>query len=51
MVSNASVPEVEKDWGNQLWKAMKKTYGETRKEVKPQTEEIDFDQKTLELEM
>ena len=51
LVSNSSVPEVDEDWGNQLWDAVKKTYGKTENETKPPIEEIDFDQKTLELEM
>ena len=51
MESNASILEVDEDWGNQLWEVVKKTYGEIGNEVKPPIEEIDFDQKILELEM
>ena len=51
MLSNAFVLEVNEDWGNQLWEVVNKTYGEIRNEVKPPIEEIDFAQKTLELEM
>ena len=50
--SNTSVPEVDEEWGNQLWKVVKKTYGKEKGlETKPPIEEIDLEQKTLELEM
>ena len=51
MSSNSSVLEVDEDWGNQLWEAVKKTYGKIGNEAKPPIEDIDFDQKTLDLEI
>ena len=42
VMSNSSILDIDEDWGNQLWKTMKKIYGETRNEVKPPIEEIDF---------
>ena len=39
--SNIYVPKVEGEWGNQLWEA----------KTKPPIEEIDLEQKTLELEI
>ena len=50
--SNTSIPEVDEEWGNQLWEAVKKTYGgKEGSETKPPIEEIDLEQKTQELEM
>ena len=50
--SNSFVPEVDEEWGNQLWEAIKKTYGKEKgSKIKPPIEEIDLEQKTLELEM
>ena len=43
MLSNSCVPQVDEDWGNRLWDAVKKTYGKTGNEAKPPIEEIDFD--------
>ena len=51
VIPNTSIPEVDEEWGNKLWEAVKKTYGKIGSEIKPPIEEIDFDQKTLELEM
>ena len=42
--SNTSVPEVDEEWGNQLWEAVKKTYGKKQgTEIKPPIEEIDLE--------
>ena len=49
--SNTSVSEVDEDWENQLWEVVKQTYGGKGLESKPPIEEIDLEQKTLELEM
>ena len=52
LISNTSIPEVDENWGNKLWEAVKTTHGEQGSETtKPPIEEIDFDQKTLELEI
>ena len=51
VIPNMSISEVDEEWGNKLWEAVKKTYGEIGSEIKPPIEEIDFDQKTLELEI
>ena len=50
--SNISIPEVDEEWGNQLWEAVNKTYGKEKgSETKPPIEELDLEQKTLKLEM
>ena len=50
--SNTCVPKVDEEWGNQLWEAVKKTYRKEKgSKTKPPIEEIDLEQKTLELEM
>ena len=51
VIPNTSIPKVDEEWGNKLWEAVKKTYGKIESEIKPPIEEIDFDQKTLELEI
>ena len=51
LLSNASIPEVDIDWGNQHWEAVKKRYSEIGNEVKVPIEEIDLDHKTVELKM
>ena len=51
MIPNTSVPEVDEEWANQLWKAVKHAHLEIHASEKPPLEEIDFDQKTLELEL
>ena len=51
MIPNSNVPEVDEEWGNKLWDAIKNTQNETAKSIKPPLVEIDFDQKTLELEL
>ena len=51
MIPNSNVPEVDEEWGNKLWDAVKNTQNETTEIIKPPLVEIDFDQKTLELEM
>ena len=52
MISDTNISEVDKDWGNKLWDAIKQTQDKTKsKKGKPPLDEIDFDQKTLELEM
>ena len=52
MIPNSSIPEVDEDWGNKLWEAVKQTQ-EPKKETSevPPLKEVDFDQKTLELEL
>ena len=44
-------PEVDEEWGNQLWEAVKHTQPGAHSLEEPPLEEIDFDQKTLELEL
>ena len=52
LISNASILEVDKDWGNKLWDAIKTTQGQKGSiDAEPPIEEIDFDQKTLGLEI
>ena len=52
MISNTNISEVDEDWGNKLWDAIKQTQDKTKsKKGKPPLDETDFDQKTLELEM
>ena len=51
MIPNSNVPEVEEEWGNKLWDAVKCMRNETDESVKPPLVEIDLDQKTLELEL
>ena len=44
--------QVEENWGNKLWEAVKRTQGRNEgQNEKPPLEEIDFDQKTLEIEI
>ena len=51
-IPNSSIPEVDEDWGNKLWEAVKQTQQKTESHgTKPPLDEIDFDQKTLELEI
>ena len=43
---------MEENWGNKLWEAVKRTQGRDEgQNEKPPLEEIDFDQKTLEIEI
>ena len=52
MIPNSNVPELDEDWGNKLWDAVKITQQEgTGESQGPPLVEIDFDQKTLELEL
>ena len=51
MIPNSNVPEVDEEWGNKLWDAVKCMQNETDESVKPPLVEIDLDQKTLELEL
>ena len=51
MIPNSNVPEVDEEWGNKLWDAVKQAQNETNEYVKPPLVEVDFDQKTLELEL
>ena len=51
MIPNSNVPEVDEEWGNKLWDAVKNAQNETEEHVKPPLVEVDFDQKTLELEL
>ena len=51
LISHSFIPKVDEDWGNQLWEAVKRTYGKTRNEIKPPIEELNFGQKTLKLEI
>ena len=42
--SNTYVPEVDEEWGKQLWEAVNKTYGKGKGlETKPPIEEIDLE--------
>ena len=50
LIPSSTVPEVDEEWGNALWDAVKQTQKETERKSRPPIEEIDFDQKTLELE-
>ena len=50
LIPNSIVLEVDEEWGNALWDAVKRTQKETERKSRPPIEEIDFDQKTLELE-
>ena len=51
-IPNSTIPEVEEDWGNKLWETVKRTQQKTESQgTKPPLDEIDFDQKTLELEI
>ena len=51
MIPNSNVPEVDEEWGNKLWDAVRNAQNETTESVKPPLVELDFDQKTLELEL
>ena len=51
MIPNSNVPEVDEEWGNKLWDAVNQAKNETTESVKPSLVEVDFDQKTLELEL
>ena len=51
MIPNSNVPEVDEEWGNKLWDAVRNAQNETTENVKPPLVEVDFDQKTLELEL
>ena len=52
MIPNSNVPEVDKEWGNKLWDEVKNTQNEIAESIKPPLlVEVDFDQKTLELEL
>lgn len=51
MIPNSSVLEVDEEWGNKLWDAVKIAQEGTTDSNKPPLVEIDFDQKTLELEL
>lgn len=49
---NTSIPEVEENWGYKLWEAVKRTQKmDEGQNEKPPLEEIDFDQKTLEIKI
>ena len=50
LIPNSTILEVDEEWGNALWDAVKRTQKETKRKPGPPIEEIDFDQKTLELE-
>ena len=48
--SATTIPECDEDWGNKLWDAIKTTRGQKGSEyTKPPIEELDFNQKTLEM--
>ena len=51
IIPGSTVSEVNEEWGNSLWEAVKRTQKETLQKPGPPIEEIDFDQKTLELEI
>ena len=51
MLFRSNVPEVDEEWGNKLWDAVNQAKNETTESVKPPLVEVDFDQKTLELEL
>lgn len=51
LIPNSSIPEVDEEWGTQLWEAVKQTQPEAHSSHEPPLDEIDFDQKTLELEL
>ena len=51
VIPNTSIPEVDENWGNKLWEAVNRTQEKTENMEKPPLDEIDFDQKTLELEL
>ena len=51
VIPNTSIPEVDENWGNKLWEAVNRTREKTKNMEKPPLDEIDFDQKTLELEL
>ena len=51
LIPNTSVPEVNEEWANQLWEAVKHTQPGAHSLAEPPIDEIDFDQKTLELEL
>ena len=43
MIPNSNVPEVDKEWGNKLWDAVKNAQNKTPESIKPPLVEIDFD--------
>ena len=51
MIPNSNIPEVDEEWGNKLWDVVKNAQNTTDESIKPPIVEIDFDQKTLELEL
>ena len=52
LIPNTSILKVEENWGNKLWEAVKRTQGRDEgQNKKPPLKEIDFDQKTLEIEI
>ena len=51
LIPNSSIHEVDEEWGNKLWDAVKFAQEETTKSNKPLLVEIDFNLKTLELEL
>jgi hypothetical protein len=51
LIPNTSVPEVDEEWANQLWEAVKHTQLGAHSREEPPLDKIDFDQKTLELEL
>lgn len=52
LTPNSSIPEVDEDWGNKLWEAVKNTQNIKESQGRdPPIEEIDFYQKTLALEI
>ena len=50
LTPSSTIPIFDEDWGNALWDAVKQTQKETERKSGPPIAEIDFDQKTLELE-
>ena len=52
LIPNTSILELKENWGNKLWEAMKQTQKlDEGQHENPPLEEIDFDQKTLEIEI
>ena len=51
LISNSQVPKVEEEWGNKLWEVVRKTQQEVEDKHEPPLKEIDFDQKTLKIEI
>ena len=49
-ISTTTIPEVDEDWGNKLWDAIKTTQGLKGSDyTKPPIDELEFDRNTLEM--